>query len=161
MRRPVPRPYPPRRTYARAEGYAFAGSPYGSSVWLTPWELGFPDDDSGYDAGDDGGPSVAQTYVSAPPDEMEPTETGNDAQWQSPEPGFADEAVSQAAPEDMVTLIFKDGRAPQLIRNYMLTKTTLTIADGRRLREVPIADLDLAATEAANAKVGVAFNLPQ
>jgi hypothetical protein len=43
----------------------------------------------------------------------------------------------------------------------MLTKTTLTVVDGRRLREVPVVDLDVSATEAANRNAGVVFALPQ
>jgi hypothetical protein len=61
--------------------------------------------------------------------------------------------------EDAVTLIFKDGRPNQQIHNYMLTRTTLYVQDERQ-REIPIADLDLAATEKVNKDAGVAFQLP-
>ncbi len=61
--------------------------------------------------------------------------------------------------DDPVTLVFKDGRAPEKIHNYALTRTTLYVTDGRR-REIPVAALDLTATEQANRAAGVDFQLP-
>jgi hypothetical protein len=60
---------------------------------------------------------------------------------------------------DAVTLVFKDGRAPEKIHNYALTRTTLYVTDGRR-REIPVASLDWAATEKVNRAAGVRFDLP-
>jgi hypothetical protein len=60
---------------------------------------------------------------------------------------------------DAVTLMFKDGRAPEKIHNYALTRTTLFVTDGRR-QEIPVASLDLAATEKVNRAAGVRFELP-
>jgi hypothetical protein len=60
---------------------------------------------------------------------------------------------------DAVTLVFKDGRAPEKIHNYALTRTTLYVTDGRR-EEIPVASLDLAATEKVNRAAGVRFDLP-
>jgi len=62
-------------------------------------------------------------------------------------------------PEQAVTLVFKDGRPPEQVHNYMLTRTTLYVQDERR-REIAVADLDLAATEKVNKDSGVAFQLP-
>jgi hypothetical protein len=62
-------------------------------------------------------------------------------------------------PEEAVTLVFKDGRPPEQIHNYMLTRTTLYVQDEHR-REIAVGDLDLAATEKANTDAGVAFRLP-
>jgi hypothetical protein len=61
--------------------------------------------------------------------------------------------------DDAVTLVFKDGRAPEKIHNYALTRTTVYVTDGRR-REIPVAALDLAATEQVNRAAGVDFQLP-
>src|SRR5581483_5530169 len=47
---------------------------------------------------------------------------------------------------ETVTLIYKDGRAPAQIQNYLATRTTLTILDNGRRREVPLTDLDIPAT---------------
>ncbi|WP_158789261.1 hypothetical protein [Granulicella sp. L46] len=60
---------------------------------------------------------------------------------------------------DAVTLIFKDGRAPEKIYNYAMTRTTLYVTDAKR-QEIPIAALDLAATEKVNHAAGVRFQLP-
>ncbi len=58
-----------------------------------------------------------------------------------------------------MTLIFKDGRAPEKIYNYALTRTTLYVTDAKR-QEIPVAALDLAATEKVNRAAGVQFQLP-
>jgi hypothetical protein len=86
------------------------------------------------------------------------------AQMQSEAPAPVEQAPAAAvAPSlydsDAVTLVFKDGRPPETIHNYALTRTTLYVTDGRR-REIPVAALDLAATEKANREAGVSFQLP-
>jgi hypothetical protein len=62
--------------------------------------------------------------------------------------------------EDAVTLIFKDGRPSLHIHNYAMTRTTLYVQD-KRHREIPLADLDLAATVKANREAGVSFDVPE
>lgn len=59
-----------------------------------------------------------------------------------------------------VTLIFKDGRPPEEIQNYLVMRTTLTVLDGGRRREIPLSDLDVPATVTANRQSGVDFQLP-
>ncbi len=56
-------------------------------------------------------------------------------------------------------MVFKDGRAPEKIQNYMLTRTTLYV-QGAHLRQIAVADLDLAATQKVNRDAGVDFELP-
>jgi hypothetical protein len=58
----------------------------------------------------------------------------------------------------VVTLVFKDGRPAEHIHNYLLTRTTLYVQDGRR-REIPVDELDLAATVKVNHEAGVDFQL--
>lgn len=62
-------------------------------------------------------------------------------------------------PEAAVTLVFKDGRPSEQIHNYMLTRTTLYVQDEHR-REIPVDDLDIAATKKINKAEGVDFQLP-
>jgi len=69
------------------------------------------------------------------------------------------QAPEPLAPEEAVTLVFKDGRPSQQIHNYMLTRTTLFVLDGHRI-EIPVDQLDLAATAKANRDAGVDFQLP-
>ena len=56
--------------------------------------------------------------------------------------------------------MFKDGRPSEQIHNYALTRTTLYVP-GRRIREIPLEQIDLAATAKVNHEAGVAFQLPQ
>jgi hypothetical protein len=58
-----------------------------------------------------------------------------------------------------VTLIFKDGHAIK-VHNYMLSRDTVTVLDGQE-RDIPVSQLNVAATEKANLDAGVAFGLPQ
>jgi hypothetical protein len=68
--------------------------------------------------------------------------------------------VAPAADEDTVTLVFKDGRPPEHIHNYAMTRTTLYVQDEHH-QEIPMNELDLPATEKANREVGVSFEVPQ
>jgi len=68
-------------------------------------------------------------------------------------------AAEPPAPEDAVTIVFKDGRAPLQIHNYALTPTMLYVTDARH-RDIPLADIDLAATDKANREAGVSFTVP-
>jgi hypothetical protein len=61
---------------------------------------------------------------------------------------------------DTVTLIFKDGRPPEQIQNYLATRSTLTVIDGRHHHDIPLADLNIPATIKANRETGVGFQLP-
>jgi len=78
----------------------------------------------------------------------------------APQPSPAIPSGTQPAPADTVTLIFKDGRPPQQIQNYLATNTTLTVIDGNRHHDIPIAELDVPATIKANRDTGVGFQLP-
>lgn len=59
-----------------------------------------------------------------------------------------------------VILIYKDGRPPEQIQNYLATRSTLTVLDGGRRREIPLSELNLPATVSANRQTGVDFKLP-
>jgi hypothetical protein len=61
---------------------------------------------------------------------------------------------------DTVTLIFKDGRPNEQIQNYLATRSTLTILDNGRRREIAISELNIPATIKANHETGVDFQLP-
>ncbi len=146
-----------RRPYISPYGTgAFYGVPgYGVPGLVNPYLLGYPDtigdDDSqasptnpaeGYDqqTQDQGPPEFRPSYPPQPPTDL---------------PHSSPPAASQEA----VTLIFKDGRPPQQIYNYLLTRTTLYVGDVPR-RDIPIAQLDLAATAKVNHDAGIDFRLP-
>jgi hypothetical protein len=155
-----------RRPYLPAYG---AGFGYGASGW---WDMNDPgyfdsdlydslNDDSGYDNPGNAAPAATPADA-APyypggygPQPMEQAQAGPYSDYrpvyQSPQP--------EPAPENAVTLVFKDGRPTEEIHNYLLTRTTLYV-QGERLREIAVADLDLAATEKVNREAGVDFRLP-
>jgi hypothetical protein len=58
-----------------------------------------------------------------------------------------------------VTVVFKDGRPSEKIRNYLLTSTTLTVLDQHR-QEIPVNQIDLVATARINREAGVDFDVP-
>jgi hypothetical protein len=156
----------------RGDGYPYG---YGLGYGYGPMDYGWLDaedtdygDTGGYDVGpyDDGSSVVADGYGPQGPDPL-----GYDAQ---PIPYTAENAEPLPEPQprapitvtagslyndNAVTLVFKDGRAPEKIHNYALTRTTIYVTDGRS-QEIPVAALDLAATEQANRAAGVDFQLP-
>ena len=130
----------------------FVGSP-----WIGPGYLGYPDSYFDSDTGDE------QPYYPQQPEYGAAPEP--DGQMPPPpyveQPPPPQQAVA-AAPlpaEEAVTILFKDGRAPLQIHNYALTRTTLYVRDQRH-RDIPLDELDLAATVKANHDAGVDFQLP-
>ena len=72
---------------------------------------------------------------------------------------------SVAAPDDgldhpPVTLVFNDGRPPMQVHSYVLTDSSVFVAEHGHQRVIPIAELDLPATIAQNREAGVDFTLP-
>lgn len=56
-------------------------------------------------------------------------------------------------------MIFKDGRPPEKIHNYMLTANTLTVLD-EQYQQIPVNQIDVTATDAANRAQGLHFQVP-
>lgn len=59
-----------------------------------------------------------------------------------------------------LTVIFKDGRAPVIVRNYMMTSKVLTDLDPQHYEQIPLAEIDVAATQRANRAAGMNFQIP-
>ena len=59
-----------------------------------------------------------------------------------------------------LTVIFKGGRAPQKMQNYMVTSTALTNLDGEQFEKIPLDQIDVAATQLANRSSGIDFQVP-
>jgi hypothetical protein len=130
-------------------------------VPISPYNLGYPGA-SGYDdssespndaTGEYDAPSAGQGELMSP--YPSPSELAN--------PSLANPSLSHSPTtpdsEEMVTLIFKDGRPPEKIYNYLLTRTTLFVRDQGH-REIPIDQLDLVATAKVNHEAGVDFQIP-
>lgn len=69
------------------------------------------------------------------------------------------QSAAATAHDTPVTLIFKDGRPPEQIHNYLLTSNQLTVMD-ERYREIPLEQINMAATEAVNRSAGIDFHVP-
>ncbi len=150
-------------------GWVDSNDPGDDAGYDAAYDSGY---DSGYDPGNgDRGPYDVGPYPEGPgvgPEGYEAQAPGGE----EPAVPYAAESArtsptAQRAPvvqpslyaDEAVTLIFKDGRAPEKITNYALTRTTLYVTDGRP-QEIPVAALDLPATEKVNRAAGVRFQLP-
>jgi hypothetical protein len=132
--------------------------------YLLPSYLDYPDS---YDSSQDSYNAAPQPapdngpYEEPPADEYGPPPSGSYTPWpygSQPAPSQA-EPSSPPVPEEPVTLVFKDGRPPEQIHNYLLTATTLSVLDQRR-HDIPVDQIDLAATAKVNRDAGVSFALP-
>ena len=134
------------------------GIPYGVG-WIGPNGFGYADpgfyDGPGYD--DPGAPATPANYPAqgydGPPFPEQPAPDAYRPPYGAAAPAPGPENV------DAVTLVFKDGRPSEEIHNYLLTRTTLYVRDQRR-REIPVDEIDLAATQRVNRAAGVEFQLP-
>jgi hypothetical protein len=155
------------RPYPSHYGYGY-GVPYLGVGWIGPGYLDSGDLDSGYpDSGYPGYPDTT-TYddSQAPPNyagyDNRPPDQAQPALAPPPYPSYAQPQQAPPQPladEDAVTLIFKDGRPPEQIHNYAMTRTTLYVRDQHH-RDIPLSQLDFAATQKANRDAGVDFQLP-
>jgi hypothetical protein len=128
--------------------------PYGANGWIAPGYLGYGD----YGSDDNSGSATTQAYDGQP----QPDQSGQDqAGPLSPYPPYPGppQPISAPASQEAVTLVFADGRPSEQIHNYMLTRTTLFVLDEHH-RDIPLNQLDLAATAKVNHDAGVDFQLP-
>jgi hypothetical protein len=161
---------------------SFAGYPF-----LPWWSWGYPDLfdncdawDGNCDSGGDNQPadnsasSAAQypeyppdqeyapgPYDQPPPDAPAPPQPSY-APWPYSKPAPSTPPVtvtSPPAPETPLTLVFKDGRPNEQIHNYLLTDRMLLVLDQRK-RDIPVDQIDLAATAKVNRAAGIDFQLP-
>jgi hypothetical protein len=140
-----------RRGYRSPYG---VGVPYGGTGLIGPYGLGYSDTIDSGDSTGESSDNAASGYDAPPPEQDQP----------APLPPYQPPAnLSHSSPSpasmDAVTLIFKDGRPPEHIHNYLLTPTTLFVGDQQR-RTIPVDQLDLTATAQVNQDAGVDFRLP-
>jgi hypothetical protein len=57
-------------------------------------------------------------------------------------------------------VIFKSGRAPIEVENYLMTAKVLTDLDSEHYEQIPLDQIDLAATRRFNSFAGVEFQVP-
>jgi hypothetical protein len=144
------------RSPYRGYGYAY---PYANSWELLPWDLGYPDF-TGYNDYDSAA-DPQQAAQQPPADSVPPPDEGYRPDY-APYPGAPAVAAASVAPEPQLTLIFKDGHQ-QAIHNYALTHDEVIVLDDAasgRQQQVPLAALDLPATEQAAQQAGLDFSPP-
>lgn len=149
------------RRYRRSYFYAY-GAPVAYAVpeWVGLGPLGYYPDDFDYDdsaaSSDQPGAYQAQGYEPQPEEQEQPVYREEyEPSVEAPSP------PSQVpASENATTIIFKNGRPSEQIHNYALTRTTLYVLDQRH-QDIPLDQVDLAATEKANRDAGIEFRVPQ
>ncbi len=137
-------------------GYGIAG--YAAPGWIGPGYLGYSDDNGSADTQPQP-PPPSDAYDQQPDQQEPPPWPLGGASVAAANSAEASRQAEPPAPEDAVTLIFKDGRPPEQIHNYIVTRGTLYIGDQHR-REVPVDDIDLTATAKVNRDAGVDFHIP-
>jgi len=149
---------PYREPYRSA--FARGGLPW-YGPWLDLWGPDFLDypDNSAYDNGaiTPYAPDYSgQGYDDPPadPNQMAPPPNYQSFYGTPQSPSRSNSPVN----EEAVTLVFNDHRPNVIIHNYLLSGTTLSILDEHR-RDIPVDELDLAATEKVNREAGVDFHL--
>jgi hypothetical protein len=85
---------------------------------------------------------------------------GQASPWGAQPAGAGSIAASPPLPEEPLTVIFKNGRAPAKMQNYMLTAKFLTDLDSRHYEQIPLNEIDIAGTQRANSAAGIAFEVP-
>lgn len=138
---------------------------YSSGVYLVP---GFLNYGYGYGYLDDSYSSDQQQAAPAAPDvyaQAPGPDYGYDQAYGQapPRPPYEPQAAATAAEvpdQPQITLLFKDGRAPQQVQNYAVTRTTLYVLDGAKRREIPLDEIDLPQTEKTNRDAGLDFEIP-
>ena len=68
-------------------------------------------------------------------------------------------ATMKTEPASAATLVFRDGHTEQ-IENYAVVGHTLWIFNEQRARKVPLADINIGATEQTNQQRGIDLHLP-
>jgi hypothetical protein len=152
----------------------YYGYPYGLGYY---GDYGLDGDDGYYD--NSGDAAAAAPYYG--PDQyngFDPQAGGQTQSWPPDQGAPPDPAMAQLEPGDpyrpyygvphpvspatiqpVVTLVFKDHRPNEQIRNYLINGDTLTVWD-QRPHEISLDQLDIAATEKLNHDGGVDLFLP-
>jgi hypothetical protein len=148
-----------RSPYRGYGGYPYI---YANSWQLLPWDLGYSDY-GGYNDYDSG-PDAAQQPMAT----VAPENDGYRPDYGDPgyaQPMYQDApsiAGNSVADEPELTLVFADGHR-ESIRNYVLTSNAVIVLDqaaSGHQQHIPLATLDLNATEEAAQQAGLDFTPP-
>ena len=132
--------------------------------WILPWSIGWVPDALDYPDGPYPQPAPVAAY-SADPVQAPAPAPARPAETQAVQPSYRQPYVQPAPPPpepaemEPVTLVFKDGRPNEQVRNYMITRSHLYIHD-QRTRVIPLDEIDVEATQKANEEAGIDFQVP-
>jgi hypothetical protein len=84
-----------------------------------------------------------------------------EAERSAPQPSLPQPPPQQGQmiPSSPTTFVFRDGRT-QRVYNYAIAGRTLWVFNEQRATKIPLAELDIPATEKANEENGVRFQVP-
>ena len=150
-------------------GYGY-GYPYWGAGYYDPWLWDWWGSDPGYDQDYDNNLAIAnqmdqQSLVQQQMWRQEEADGDQDAYAprnypSRPEPSSPRSAADPPSPILPPTvLVFRD-QHQQEIQNYAIVGQTLWNFGAQRTQKIPLADLDLAATQKANDDRGVTFRIP-
>ena len=141
----------------------YGGYPYANSWEVLPWDLGYPD----FTGSGNSGPETDAEQQPAPSvdpsdDAYRPGYGGAPYYGEAPYRDSANFSSPSVEQEPQLTLIFNDGHQ-QAIRNYVLTADAVIVLDqaasGYQQR-IPLAALNLPATQQAAQQAGLDFSPP-
>jgi hypothetical protein len=140
-------------TYPYWPGYPYLFDPNAYNLGLYNWG---DSDDSAYDNSQAGsyGPDQADDDPNVPAPLYPPYP--NQGYYAPAEQSIAAPTVS----EEPLTVIFKSGRAPIKVQNYLMTSRVLTDLDSQHYEQIPLDQIDLAATRRINTAAGLDFQVP-
>lgn len=117
------------------------------------------DEPTVYNGDDEGQPPPPPDYEQPPYGSEQPPPPGYDPPAYRP-PAQTPRSSPLPSSQIATTIVFNDGRPSVQIHNYALTRTTLYVLDQRR-SDIPLDQINLAATEQVNRAAGVDFRPPQ
>jgi hypothetical protein len=130
---------------------------YGQGYVVPPDDYGMepaPDAESERDYR--GGPTIFDRRGRGAEDYVPPV---RDAGPASPNQGASSEPPAPEPPQPTTLLVFKDGHQSEVGNYAIFGQMLIDLTPGHR-RKIPLADLDLVATEKQNDDRGVTFQLP-
>jgi len=143
-------------TYPNWLGYPYLIDPNFYNLGLYDWG---DSDNSAYDSSGPGNYQSDQAYDQNGPAPLYPPYPDQGYAAPGEQPAFA-APVAPSAPEQFLTVIFKSGRAPIEVQNYLMTAKVLTDLDSEHYEQIPLDQIDLAATKRFNTFAGVDFQVP-
>lgn len=129
-----------------------------------PYADAAPDQNAGYGYGPEQPPYPAYPDAANQQQQqgVQPAPPSSSVAPQRQEYHFASASAAASTPisSKPLTVIFKGAREPEKVQNYMVTATTLTDLDTENFEKIPLSEVDIAATQQANRRSGIDFQIP-